>query len=478
MASKKDDVGKASGEAQAATLSRVPASDSEILRRLFPSADAIFKHHLLPLSQIVGEADVVLDTNVLLVPYSARPEGFTAIKEALSRLASESRLFIPARVAREYARHRPEKLRELLQNIMNQKSGVSAHPFKRVPLIEGLPETQKLAEAEDGVKRSVGEYQDALQGVHDMVRNWQSSDPVTEFYAATFAGQDVVVEYAGDYGDLRRELAFRYDNKIPPGYKDASKDDGGEGDLIIWMTILQIGASRKRHLIFVSGDEKSDWQYRANNSAVMPRVELVDEYRRASDGKSFHMTSLSALLSFFETTPSAVRQVETAENQQRLSEPTASTQVASPSLRERVLCPSCSTENECNLAEHLGASGFVRCVACARSFHVHRGRDGIFGRLPRSNPLRRFRRPGGAPRAEDAIEQMKDWFLERYMEPAEGVPYDSAEGGYIYISGGPFLAHDVLREEFGRVFSSECVNTAADELSDEYGPAWVRREDY
>lgn len=43
-------------------------------------------------------------------------------------------------------------------------------------------------------------------------------------------------------------------------------------------------------------------------------------------------------------------------------------------------------------------------------------------------------------------EIMKQWFLKRYCDPIENTPYDSGEGGYQYIFGGPFDALAALSD--------------------------------
>jgi hypothetical protein len=45
---------------------------------------------------------------------------------------------------------------------------------------------------------------------------------------------------------LHNEKSRRYKNKVPPGYKDASKDDGGIGDFLIWKTLLLLGEREKK----------------------------------------------------------------------------------------------------------------------------------------------------------------------------------------------------------------------------------------
>ena len=58
---------------------------------------------------------------------------------------------------------------------------------------------------------------------------------------------------------------------------------------------------------------------------------------------------------------------------------------------------------------------------------------------------------------------MRSWFFENYENPAEHTPYESKEGGYIYIWGGPYDA----REELEDVFSGHVREAAIDELVSE-----------
>ncbi|WP_372784605.1 hypothetical protein [Phenylobacterium sp.] len=46
------------------------------------------------------------------------------------------------------------------------------------------------------------------------------------------------------------------------------------------------------------------------------------------------------------------------------------------------------------------------------------------------------------------VDGMVEWFRERYEDPAERTPYESAEGGYQWIYGGPYDAREQLGDEF------------------------------
>ena len=46
---------------------------------------------------------------------------------------------------------------------------------------------------------------------------------------------------------------------------------------------------------------------------------------------------------------------------------------------------------------------------------------------------------------EARIEAMVEWFGDNFEDPAQETPYESAEGGYIYIWGGPYDARGSQR---------------------------------
>ena len=93
---------------------------------------------------------------------------------------------------------------------------------------------------------------------------------------------NVIKESQRTKEEIAKELDYRITNKIPPGYKDAGKDDRGVGDVIIWMTILEVGKTRSNPLVFVTHEQKSDWFYRVNNRGILPRYELLISSQRVT----------------------------------------------------------------------------------------------------------------------------------------------------------------------------------------------------
>src|SRR6185312_4362444 len=139
-------------------------------------------------------------------------------------------------------------------------------------------------------------------------KSWRGNDPVTTIYHDLFNGP-VVVELDQSRETIEKQWAERLRRRIPPGYKDGSKADTGIGDFLVWLAILKLAAEQKKNLIFVTGEEKSDWFIRADGEGVYPRPELMNEYRRASGGKSLRLSKLADLLDDMDVPAELVKEV-------------------------------------------------------------------------------------------------------------------------------------------------------------------------
>ena len=75
---------------------------------------------------------------------------------------------------------------------------------------------------------------------------------------------------------------------------------------------------------------------------------------------------------------------------------------------------------------------------------------------------------------EEQVEAMRDWFFENYEDPAHRTPYESREGGYIYIWGGPYNAYEELSIFYGYI-PDEIIEDLAHDLSMDC-PEWTSAE--
>ncbi|MET0945051.1 MAG: PIN-like domain-containing protein, partial [Flavobacterium sp.] len=103
---------------------------------IYPKASDIFNVDIKPIEEIIDNCIFVIDTNVLLLPYTTTSSGFEEIKKAFSKLISKNQLLIPAQVAREFAKNRPEKIKTLFQQLNVIKSKIHKPSIGQYPLLE------------------------------------------------------------------------------------------------------------------------------------------------------------------------------------------------------------------------------------------------------------------------------------------------------------------------------------------------------
>ncbi|AOY76703.1 PIN domain-containing protein [Clostridium formicaceticum] len=285
-----------------------------ILNKIYPDANSILKLSIEKLENIKDSCVVVIDTNVLLLPYTVGNKGLDEIRKTFLKLASEERLLIPGQVIREFAKNRPNKLAEIYHAISDQKSRVQKYKINSYPLLESLSEFQSALKTINDMNELVSKFQKEMGQVLDYIKTLNWDDVVSNTYKELFSPKQIFEPEINEEEYLS-ELKERYVNKIPPGYKDGRKLDEGIGDFIIWKTILAIGSKFKRNLIFVTGDEKNDWNHQSMGKPLYPRFELIEEYRAISNGASIHLINLSNLLELYGADTSIVDQIETIENQ-------------------------------------------------------------------------------------------------------------------------------------------------------------------
>src|SRR6266851_1816760 len=61
-------------------------------------------------------------------------------------------------------------------------------------------------------------------------------------------------------------------------------------------------------------------------------------------------------------------------------------------------------------------------------------------------------------------EVMREWFYQHYTDPVDNTPYESAEGGYQYIWGGPYDARDELYAMFGDIVPETLIEEVVQEI--------------
>lgn len=396
---------------------KVPDKDSIFsYETIFPDAKGLFYGDYCGLADCFEKAFFVLDTNVLLMPYSLGNQSIAEIKKVYEKLIHEKRFFVPERVAREFAMNRAGKIAEIHSSIQKKKTGKTKHQFN-YPIINELVERSNVENALENFKQAETEYFQAIDRLLDKIQSWEWADPVSELYSSLF-NDSILSSHKLTNEALEVEFNQRFKIKQPPGYKDTSKDDGGIGDLAIWLSILELGRTHEKHAILVSEDGKPDWFQKSNGSAFLPRYELIDEYRRASKGKTLHIVKLSKLLELFKASKTAIVETQSIER-----------------LRER-------SEME-QLLQNIQTFKAVN-----------------FRKLSRS----------------EQKEEILDWFHSQYADPVDFCPYESAEGGFQYIWGGPYDAREEIESQWDGIASPKLIDEIVNELNETCWE-WSGRQD-
>ncbi|MCE4223631.1 hypothetical protein HCU64_07705 [Methylobacterium sp. C25] len=69
-------------------------------------------------------------------------------------------------------------------------------------------------------------------------------------------------------------------------------------------------------------------------------------------------------------------------------------------------------------------------------------------------------------------EAIVEWFGQNFEDPAHSTPYNSEEGGYLYIWGGPYDTSEEILDRFDGIASKGAIADAISELESE-GSEWA-----
>ena len=116
--------------------------------------------------------------------------------------------------------------------------------------------------------------------------------------------------------EIEKQGETRYANHIPPGWKDASKDENRDGDLINWMEILRYAKQNAKTIIFISNDVKEDWVQKEMGKNIGVQPLLLEEFyeKKGNHNQLFHVYTLDAFLSLVNEHNKNVISVDTVQD--------------------------------------------------------------------------------------------------------------------------------------------------------------------
>lgn len=224
------------------------------------------------------------DANTLLNLYryteSTRNDFLNALKSI------KGKLFIPYQAALEYHNNRLSVIDgieysysviyELFENNFKKHIESQILQFKKHPAIN----VDGLLQIHSDFLKKIGKELEKQKEKHP---DFKTADNVLEGLTELFEnalGQDFS---RTELKKIYEEGKLRYEENIPPGYKDLdNKRKKGDrhiyGDLIIWKELITFTKKENKPLIFVTDDRKEDWWTIENGKTIRPREELIKEF--------------------------------------------------------------------------------------------------------------------------------------------------------------------------------------------------------
>jgi predicted nucleic acid-binding protein len=249
---------------------------ADILRGYIPpDADTI--------KRIWAEAHFCFDTNVLLDSYRYSDKNRAAFLKLLGAL--KGRLFVPNRVAIEFARNRVTVIREHFRPQQVIKSKLEELRKEIVTKYPRHPYLEELVELVESARKQVDtRYGEAEKSHMSLI----TDDRILK----------ELLLLIGDVGepfpqlDAEKEFRRRKDGAIPPFCKmdDDKDEERRSGDVVIWIELMKQYEGTKRPLIFVTDDMKENW-WRESAGRHDPQPALVQEAHARTGSEVLFYTS-------------------------------------------------------------------------------------------------------------------------------------------------------------------------------------------
>ena len=89
-----------------------------------------------------------------------------------------------------------------------------------------------------------------------------------------------------------QEGQIRYDNLIPPGFRDSAKvGEAKYGDLFVWKDIIAIAKEKNTNIIFVCNDTKEDWWEKNKDIPIKNSSCIYLDYARHNAIELYKLTN-------------------------------------------------------------------------------------------------------------------------------------------------------------------------------------------
>lgn len=252
----------------------------------------------------------IFDANALLDIFRLDESITNEIFEVMERYSSQ--IVIPHHAAEEYNKNIHSVLQKQLDNI-----DAAQRAFKSFTQLLEAKRNQPYISANSN--RKLNALKKSIQQDFQMQRDYLLDQLVhgeLQNKMIELLNNKVLPAFTEDELErIKVEGSKRYEQKIPPGWKDNSKGENSYGDLINWKEILRFAVKNQKSIIFITNDQKEDWMCECQGKAICPHYELLREfYQTVGNTKLiFHIYTLDRFLAFVHDENHDLVSKETAE---------------------------------------------------------------------------------------------------------------------------------------------------------------------
>ena len=267
----------------------------------------------------------VFDANVLLDLYRLPETASNDLVGVLRDRQLQERIWIAFQVIVEFLSNRHEAIsdqknkfntvRGLLEEASTQLDEVFEKLLDELAKLK-LKQRHSLIDPEKFItsdkiansKSIIDDFLDDLAILESKQIDVNDRDQIKDVVLQIFNGKIGTGFSKKELEELYRSAEKRYENNIPPGYKDKSKPGFYAvadrelarkfGDFILWKEIIRKAAEDKvESVVLVTGDIKEDWWVEKRGKKLGPRKELLNEiYTEAPSVKTFYMYDTASFL--------------------------------------------------------------------------------------------------------------------------------------------------------------------------------------
>ena len=271
-------------------------------------------------SDIWDNAIFIFDTNVLLNLYRYKKDTRNALIEVMSNL--NDKVWIPFHVCLEYNRNRHVVIASQNSTYSEVKKIVTESHQQLTNKLKTLNLDKRHTNIDvtdflDLFSKNCSEFKDMLDNLEEEKIPLTGYDDIynklSEIFNDKRSGEEPKEQATVD--SWNKLAKIRYENLIPPGYKDQIKDKNEAsifshgkinyhkkyGDFIVWMQIIDLCEKNTdiNNVIFVTDDNKEDWWHIVNSNGkktIGPRPELIHEITTVSSVNNFLMYNTEKFL--------------------------------------------------------------------------------------------------------------------------------------------------------------------------------------